>query len=137
MNEDPVQAGGLVPCREVNDMATEAGWGMHATDDQFERWSKQHYENFTVGSPFLPSHLRRPIRILYAYCRYVDDLGDEASGDRLSLLDAWEADFRCCYGGQPQHPILRALHPIIDAFNLPPEPFLKLIEANRMDQRLK
>lgn len=108
---------------------------MHAVDESFERWSKQHYENFTVGSPFLPSHLRKPVRILYAYCRYVDDIGDEAAGNRLALLDAWEADLLQCYGGEPKHPILRALQPIIHTYHLPREPFLKLIEANRMDQR--
>lgn len=109
---------------------------MHTAKKHFERWSKHHYENFTVGSPFLPSHLKKPLRVLYAYCRHVDDLGDEAPGDRLALLNDWETDFLRCYGSNPKHPILRALQPIIHTFNLPPEPFLKLIEANRMDQQL-
>lgn len=102
----------------------------------YERWSKEHYENFTVGSWLLPKRLRHPVRILYAYCRYVDDLGDEAPGDRIQLLDAFERDVLRCYSGTPQHALLRELQPIIQQFDLPPEPFLKLIEANRMDQRV-
>lgn len=108
---------------------------LHTANNSFERWSELHYENFTVGSPFLPLRLRTPVRVLYAYCRYVDNLGDEAPGDRLALLNEWETDFLRCYDGNPKHPILRALQLVIHTFNLPPEPFLKLIEANRMDQR--
>ena len=39
-----------------------------------------HDENFLVASPFLPRGLRPHFARLYAYCRTVDDLGDE-SGD--------------------------------------------------------
>lgn len=101
---------------------------------RYERWAKEHYENFTVGSLLLPRRLRRPVRLLYAYCRYVDDLGDEAAGDRLQLLDAFESELLKCFDGAPSHPLLVKLQPVIREFNLPARPFLKLVEANRMDQ---
>ncbi len=100
-----------------------------------ERLAKSHYENFTVVSWFLPKRLRPSMYAVYAFCRYTDDLGDEAKGDRLALLDAWEADLRRCYTGKPEHPYLQALQATIQRHQMPIDLFLRLIEANRMDQR--
>ena len=96
--------------------------------------ARSHYENFTVAGRFLPKRLLPHVAAIYAYCRGVDDLGDEAAGDRLALLDAWEADLDQCYAGTPTAPHLQALQHTIRAFAIPPEPFRKLITANRMDQ---
>lgn len=101
-----------------------------------QRLALNHYENFTVASWLLPRTLRRHVYAVYAFCRYVDDLGDEASGDRLRLLDDWQAELERCYHSTPRHPILVALRETIRRFAIPPQPFLKLIEANRMDQRI-
>ena len=95
-----------------------------------------HYENFPVVSWLLPRELRPHIFALYAYCRGVDDLGDEAEGDRLALLDEWEAELRRCYDGSPSDVRFVALADTIRRFDIPPEPFLRLIEANRRDQRV-
>ena len=96
--------------------------------------ARSHYENFTVAGRFLPKRLLPHVAAIYAYCRGVDDLGDEAAGDRLALLDSWEADLEQCYTGSPSAPHLQALQHTIRAFSIPPEPFRKLITANRMDQ---
>ena len=95
-----------------------------------------HYENFTVASWLLPRALRRHMYAIYAYCRGVDDLGDEAGGDRLALLDLWAAELRRCYEGMPQDLRFLALRETIRTFDIPPEPFLRLVEANRRDQRV-
>jgi squalene synthase HpnC len=102
-----------------------------------ERLAKTHYENFSVGTWFLPKRLRPPMYSVYGFCRHTDDLGDEAEGDRLALLDQWEEDLRRCESGSPEHPILRALQQSMRERHIPLDPFLKLIEANRMDQRIK
>ena len=62
---------------------------------------------------------------------------NSARAERLARLDAWEADLRRCFadGPPPEHPYLIALRETIRQFDLPSEPFLRLIEANRMDQR--
>ena len=96
--------------------------------------ARSHYENFTVAGRFLPKRLLPHVAAIYAYCRGVDDLGDEAVGDRLALLDAWEADLEQAYTGTPTAPHLQALQHTIRAFAIPPEPFRKLVTANRMDQ---
>lgn len=99
--------------------------------------ASSHYENFTVASWFLPRKKRAHIYAIYAFCRFVDDLGDEYPGDRLAILEELEADLRKCYSGSPQHPYLVALQQTIRQFEFPVDPFLQLIEANRMDQTIK
>lgn len=101
-----------------------------------KRVALDHYENFTIASWLLPRVLRGHMYAVYAYCRGVDDLGDEAAGDRLALLDGWEAELRRCYDGSPRDPRFVALQHTVRAFDIPPEPFLRLVEANRRDQRV-
>jgi|SRR5579859_4147072 len=105
-----------------------------------QRLATTHYENFSVLSWFLPRALRPHFSSVYAFCRHTDDLGDEGAttpDERLALLDDWETDLRRCFtpDGQPDHLYLIALRETIRRFDLPDEPFLRLIEANRMDQR--
>lgn len=107
-------------------------------DSAFEACSKlarAHYENFTVGSWLLPRGTKKHIHALYAFARTTDDIGDESEGDRLANLDAWEEDFRRIRDGSPRHPVHAALVDTVRKFDIPDEPFLKLIEANRIDQR--
>jgi squalene synthase HpnC len=94
-----------------------------------------HYENFPVVSWLLPRRFRPHIYAIYAFCRGVDDLGDEAEGDRLALLDGWERELRRCYDGAPSDPRFVALADTIRRLGIPPEPFERLVEANRRDQR--
>jgi len=104
-------------------------------DEACERLAREHYENFTVGSWFLPKEMRRDFFAVYAFCRTTDDLGDEAEGDRLALLDDWERRVLACWDGMPEEPMLVALQRTVVLRNLRREPFARLIEANRMDQR--
>ena len=96
--------------------------------------AKGHYENFSVATLFLPRSLRPSFHAVYAFCRYTDDLGDEAMGDRLPLLDDWESELDAVYQGTPSGPIMVALQDTVRKFEIPDEPFRMLIQANRMDQ---
>src|SRR6266536_2518654 len=96
-------------------------------------------ENFPVASLAFPRELRPHIRALYAYARLVDILGDELEGGaeaRLGALDELEREVDSAYRGAATWPVLVELQPTIGEFGLPREPFLRLIEANRMDQRI-
>ena len=97
--------------------------------------ARTHYENFTVVSWLAPRAMRIHLAVLYAYCRTVDDIGDEAPGDRLALLDRYERELDAAYRGAARHPVLVALQETIERYSLPREPFARLIEANRIDQR--
>jgi squalene synthase HpnC len=88
-------------------------------------------ENFPVVSVLAPRYARPHLRAIYGFARLVDNLGDEAHGDRMVLLDELEREL----GGPPRTEIMRRLHETIAACELPREPFLRLIEANRIDQR--
>jgi squalene synthase HpnC len=109
-------------------------------------------ENFPVASFLFPRALRPHLRAVYGFARLVDILGDEAEGDRLALLDELEREVEACYIGepkpvargrsspgraadQPSWPVMQQLQPTIREFDLPREPFLRLIECNRIDQR--
>jgi len=93
-------------------------------------------ENFPVGSVLFPRSLRPHIRALYCYARLVDELGDAYEGDRLAALDELEREVDAAFAGEAAWPVLRNVQPTIREFGLPREPFLRLIEANRMDQRV-
>ena len=93
-------------------------------------------ENFPVASLLFPRQLRPHLRAVYGFARLVDILGDELEGDRLGALDELGREVDACYTGAPTWPVMVALQPTIREFSLPREPFLRLIEANRMDQRV-
>jgi squalene synthase HpnC len=103
------------------------------------RLARTHYENFTVASVLLPRQLLRHFHTVYAYCRWADDLADEAGGGAhaLSLLRWWREELLDCYRGQPHHPVFVALQDTIYRFNIPPQPFLDLLLAFEQDQRVK
>jgi squalene synthase HpnC len=92
-------------------------------------------ENFPVASRLLPGRLRRDLRAVYGVARAVDDIGDDAEGDRLALLDAFETDLRRAWTAEPPHaPAIAALVPTVRARSLSIDPFLSLVAANRFDQ---
>ena len=93
-------------------------------------------ENFPIASLWFPRAIRPHLRAIYGFARLVDMLGDEYEGNRLAILDELEREVEACYEGEPSWEVMRALQPTIRACDLPREPFLRLIEANRIDQRI-
>ena len=96
-----------------------------------------HYENFTVVSLLLPRKLKQHFWNVYAFCRHADDLADEVGdpGESLRLLSELKQDVMRMYEGAPQQLILVALRETVRQFNIPPAPFLALIDAFEQDQR--
>jgi squalene synthase HpnC len=92
-------------------------------------------ENFSVASLLLGRATRAHLTAVYGYARLVDQIGDEVDGDRLALLDQFEQDLHRVFDGTPHHPLLQRLAATVRGCSLPREPFLRLIEANRSDQR--
>jgi squalene synthase HpnC len=91
-------------------------------------------ENFPVALRFLPRQPRADLASVYAYARFVDDVGDEAPGDRTALLNLIETDLRALRNGGSNLPAVQGLGPIVRSRGVPLEPFLDLIQANRVDQ---
>jgi squalene synthase HpnC len=92
-------------------------------------------ENFPVASYLLGRRQRTHLLAIYGFARLVDDLGDEAAGDRLALLGWLESEIDRLYAGAAvEHPVMESLAPTVVACGLPAQPFRRLIEANRRDQ---
>ena len=97
--------------------------------------SKLPGENFAVG-PLLLGGYREHLRAVYGFARLVDQVGDESPGDRGVLLGAVEDELDRAFAGTARHPLFRRLAATVAERALPREPFLRLIEANRLDQHV-
>jgi squalene synthase HpnC len=93
-------------------------------------------ENFPVASRALPRRVRAHLLAIYGFARLVDELGDSAAGDRLAALDWLEGELDLAFQARATHPLLVRLAPTLRECALPREPFARLIEANRVDQRV-
>jgi squalene synthase HpnC len=95
-------------------------------------------ENFPVASRALPRDARAHLLAIYGFARLVDELGDGIDGppaDRLAALDWLEEELDAALAGRASHPLLVRLQATIAACGLQRDPFARLIEANRLDQR--
>jgi squalene synthase HpnC len=119
-------------------MAGAAVTDITSAQIQTRQLAQSHYENFSVVSLLLPRRLRQDFSNVYAFCRVADDLGDE-TGDRdesLRLLADFRAQTLDCFAGRAQTPVFMALSQTIQRHDLPPQPFLDLIDAFEQDQRV-
>jgi squalene synthase HpnC len=101
--------------------------------------ARGHYENFSVLSSLVPERLRDDFAAVYAFCRWSDDLGDEAGQageERLRLLAWWRGELEACFAGEARHPVFVALRPTVAAHGLPIGPFDDLVRAFEDDQRI-
>jgi squalene synthase HpnC len=100
--------------------------------------AKMGGENFPVALRFLPAAARDGLERVYRYARFVDDVGDEGPpdpADRLALLDVVETELRAVWSGAASTlPPVRDLRLLIDTAAMPVQPFLDLVQANRLDQ---
>jgi squalene synthase HpnC len=109
---------------------------MHAATSPEPIMARAATENFPVASRLLPARARRHLLAIYGFARLVDELGDELPGDRLGALDWLAQELERAFAGTATHPLMTALEPTISECDLPRGPFERLIEANRVDQRV-
>lgn len=105
----------------------------------YTRWlATHHYENFHVVSFLLPRHLHQDFYNVYSFCRWADDLGDEIGdcAESLKLLAWWRTELEAMYRGDASHPVFVALRSTVNKFQIPIDPFDRLIQAFEQDQRV-
>ncbi|HEY4719103.1 MAG TPA: presqualene diphosphate synthase HpnD [Candidatus Methylomirabilis sp.] len=94
--------------------------------------------SFYYSFLFLPRPKRDAIYAVYALCRAVDDVADDA-GDmeaKAERLKGWREELDRCYAGRPTHPITRALRDCLSRYPIPKGYFEELIAGVEMDLAL-
>ncbi len=91
--------------------------------------------SFYYSFLFLPEPQRLAITALYAFCREVDDVVDEASEAEVAKLKLawWRHEIARAFAGEPSHPVTRALQTPIQRYHLPLEYFQEIIDGMQMD----
>ena len=91
--------------------------------------------SFYYSFLFLPPERRRAITALYAFCREVDDVVDEANEMQIAAaqLGWWRAEVANLFAGRPQHPVTKALAPHTQAYAITPEKLNDIIDGMEMD----
>lgn len=100
-------------------------------NDKAARSGSSFYYSFL----FLPPEQRRAITALYAFCREIDDVVDDCQDSAVAAtkLAWWRGEIAALFAGTPQHPVGRALQPVIGHYNLPQEYFQEIIDGMAMD----
>lgn len=95
----------------------------------------QHSKSFSLASKFLPLSARDASRILYAWCRRVDDAVDQVPrSEQAAALSALEAELATVYSeAQPDDPLAAALQVVVRETNIPRQYPAELLLGMRMD----
>jgi phytoene synthase len=104
-------------------------------DEYCRRKAAASGSSFYYSFLFLPRDRRRAITALYAFCREVDDVVDEAAdpGVARAKLSWWRGEVQAVFSGSPQHPVARALVPVVRAFPISESQLIEIIAGMEMD----
>lgn len=91
--------------------------------------------SFYYAFLFLPQQRRAAITAFYAFCREVDDVVDDMvdAGVAATKLAWWQAEVNKAFGGQPSHPVLKALMPHAQVYDIRASHLLAVIQGCQMD----
>lgn len=106
------------------------------TEQEMITLALRHYENFPVGSFFIPRSKREAIHLIYAFARTADDLADEgtmAPEERIAKLDEMMLTLRSAVEQGTENPFYSKLAAAIKRHELALHPFEALISAFKQD----
>lgn len=91
--------------------------------------------SFYWGMRVLEPVRRDAMFAVYAFCREVDDIADEAGdpADKRVRLGQWRGEVERLFGGEPRYPVARALVQPVDRFGLAKADFRAVIDGMEMD----
>ncbi len=104
--------------------------------------ARQGGENFSVAGRVLPRRVRERLLAIYGFARLADELGDADDRpparpqEKLVALEWLAGELDRTYAGCARHPLTVRLQATLRECPLPRECFERLIEANRVDQRV-
>lgn len=104
-------------------------------DDYCQQKAAASGSSFYYSFLFLEPQRRQAITALYALCREVDDVVDEASDPQVARakLAWWRTELAALYQGKASHPVTQALAISTQHFNLPLERLLEIVDGMEMD----
>jgi phytoene synthase len=91
--------------------------------------------SFYYAFLFLPPDKRAAITAFYAFCREVDDVVDEMTDPSVAAtkLQWWRSEVTQAFAGNPSHPVMHALMPLVAHFSVEAQHLLSVIEGCQMD----
>ena len=91
--------------------------------------------SFYYAFLFLPKERRAAITAFYAFCREVDDVVDDVQdpGVAHTKLAWWQDQVTQSFAGQPSHPVMKALMPLVAAYKIESRHLLAVIDGCQMD----
>jgi 15-cis-phytoene synthase len=97
--------------------------------------SQNRKSNFFYSFLSLPHPKRDAIETIYAFCRFTDDIVDEAGDEKQKheILLQWTEELKRSLYGVSRYSLLNRLATIIHRFNIPVEYFYELIKGMEMD----
>lgn len=104
-------------------------------DEYCQQKTAQSGSSFYYSFLFLPPERRRAITALYAFCREVDDTVDDATDQSVARIKLawWRNEVTQMYSGTPTHPVMLALKPHIQPYDLKQEHLQAIIDGMEMD----
>jgi len=103
--------------------------------EHVKRVVKASGTSFSMGMKILPEGRRNAMYAVYAFCREIDDIADEPGeeAEKREGLRIWREEIEALYHGRPANLTTRALQPAVEAYDLPKQEFIELIEGMLMD----
>lgn len=94
--------------------------------------------SFYQGMRVLPPDRRHAMYAIYAFCRIVDDIADEAGTleEKRRGLAAWEERIAALYQGVADQPVTRVLAAAVPRFQLRRADFIAVIDGMRTDAEM-
>lgn len=106
--------------------------------------TREYAKTFYMATRLLPNKKQRSIFAIYALCRFIDDLVDEAEDlvlkkqltneQIIQMLESWKEQLQRTYSGEViEHPILLAMSDTLRQYHIPIELPFELMEGVCMD----
>ena len=104
-------------------------------DEYCQQRTARSGSSFYYRFLFLPPPRRRAITALYAFCREVDDVVDEVREPDVARVKLawWRREVQAVFDATPQHPVARALVPVVREFDVRADQLQTVIDGMAMD----
>jgi 15-cis-phytoene synthase len=104
-------------------------------DEYCQQKTVQSGSSFYYSFLFLPAARRRAITALYAFCREVDDTVDECTDQSIARIKLawWRNEVSNMFSGTPTHPVMLALRPHLETYQLLQQHLQAIIDGMEMD----